>query len=89
MSELGRCSCKLLALGDARSFRDKQNMDYNSFYSKLFAPLESLLGSIDVDTLVAVIGFDEGGPLNFCIIGLGSPDPIRTYVSCEMAIREE
>ncbi len=64
-------------------------MDYNAFYSKLFAPLESTLGPIDANTIVAIIGFDAGGPLNFCTIGYGGTHPIKTYVSCEMAIRDE
>ena len=64
-------------------------MDYNSFYSKLFAPLESTLGPIDANTIVAIIGFDAGGPLTFCTIGYDTTHPTNTYVSCEMAVRDE
>ena len=44
-------------------------MDYRAFYARLFAPLEERLGPLDPDTLMAIIGFDEGGPLNLCTIG--------------------
>jgi len=64
-------------------------MDYNSFYTKLFAPLESSIGPIDAETIAAIIGFDAGGPLNFCTIGYNTSNPIKTYVSCEMAVRKE
>ena len=63
-------------------------MDYHNFYRQLFAPLESSLGRIDRDTIVAILGFDMGGPLNFCTIGRDSDRPCRTYVSCELAVRE-
>ncbi|MCA9078444.1 MAG: suppressor of fused domain protein [Planctomycetaceae bacterium] len=64
-------------------------MDYNSFYSKLFAPLETSIGAIDADTITAVIGFDAGGPPSFCTIGYDSTHPIKTYVTCELAVRAE
>ena len=44
-------------------------MDYQQFYRQLFAPLESQIGSIDANTIFAIIGFGCGGPLNFCTIG--------------------
>ncbi len=44
-------------------------MDYHAFYAQLFSPLDSKLGPIDPETMVAIIGFDAGGPLGFCTIG--------------------
>jgi hypothetical protein len=64
-------------------------MDYQEFYRQLFAPLESTLGPIDRDTIFAIIGFDAGGPLNFCTIGCDKGAACVTYVSCELAVREE
>jgi hypothetical protein len=64
-------------------------MDYLRFYRQLFAPLESSLGLIDRDTIVALVGFDAGGPLNFSTIGSERGDRCITYVSCELAIRED
>lgn len=62
-------------------------MDYQSFYLRLFAPLEARLGPLDPGTLMAIIGFDEGGPLNLCTIGRG--EEIVAYVSCELAVRDD
>jgi hypothetical protein len=64
-------------------------MDYRTFYSKLFRPLAKAVGPIDRDTIVALIGFDFGGPLNFCTIGAKKKNPVVTYVSCELAVRKE
>ena len=64
-------------------------MDYHKFYRRLFAPLEASIGPIDRDTLVAIVGFDAGGPLNFRTIGSERSGPCITYVSCELAVRDE
>jgi hypothetical protein len=64
-------------------------VDYIKFYRQLFAPVEAILGPIDRDTIVAIIGFDAGGPLNFCTIGRGSGERFVTYISCELAVRAE
>ncbi|HEY2787524.1 MAG TPA: suppressor of fused domain protein [Fimbriiglobus sp.] len=64
-------------------------MDYKQFYETLYAPLAASIGPIDKNTIVAIIGFDAGGPLNFCTIGVDSGSKIITYVSCELAVREE
>lgn len=65
-------------------------MDYNAFYEQLFAPLEARLGRpLDVDTLMAIIGFDEGGPVNLCTLGRDAGEACVAYVSCEMAVRDE
>lgn len=64
-------------------------MNYRTFYSKLFRPLSQAIGPIDRDTIVAIIGFDFGGPLNFCTIGAKKKSSVVTYVSCELAVRQE
>src|SRR5262245_28536020 len=64
-------------------------MDYKKFYTELFAPLERRYGPIDSDTIAAIIGFDSGGPLNFCTIGANPAEGHITYISCELAVRNE
>lgn len=64
-------------------------MDYQAFYRQLFAPLEAILGPIDRETLMGIVGFDAGGPLSFCTIGCDRSDGFATYVSCELAVRED
>lgn len=63
--------------------------DYRLFYEQLFAPLEQQLGAIDPHTIMAVIGFDAGGPLNFCTIGSLKGNEHTVYISCELAVRAE
>jgi hypothetical protein len=63
-------------------------MDYQKFYAQLFAPLEQQLGPLDADTLMAIVGFDAGGPLNLCTIGRERGERFVTYVSCELAVRD-
>jgi hypothetical protein len=62
--------------------------EYRKFYAQLFAPIEVQLGAIDANSLVAIIGFDCGGPLNFCTVGKGR-EKFVTYVSCELAVRDD
>jgi hypothetical protein len=64
-------------------------MDYKQFYRQLFAPLESQIGPIDVYTIFTIIGFDCGGPLNFRTIGSEREERAITYITCELAVREE
>jgi len=63
-------------------------MDYKTFYGQLFKPIEDRIGPIDPNTIVAIVGFDCGGPLNFCTVGYGQTAFV-TYVSCELAVRKE
>jgi len=63
-------------------------MDYTRFYKLLFQPIEERIGHVDDATLMAIIGFDCGGPLSLCTVGHGR-DRFVTYVSCELAVREE
>jgi hypothetical protein len=64
-------------------------MDYQRFYRDLFAPLAAQIGPIDRNTMFAIIGFDCGGPLNFCTIDADRGKRVITYVSCELAFRQE
>jgi hypothetical protein len=63
-------------------------MDYKRFYDTLFTPLAAQLGTIDENTIFAIIGFDAGGPLNFATIGADSGSNPISYVSCELAVRD-
>lgn len=63
--------------------------DYPGFYERLFALLQAQSGPLDTDTLTAVIGFDAGGPLSLCTIGRDSGADVVTYVSCELAVRDD
>lgn len=62
--------------------------EYGEFYAQLFAPIEAQVGAIDENTLVAIIGFDCGGRLNFCTVGRGREEFVA-YVSCELAVRDD
>jgi hypothetical protein len=64
-------------------------MDYERFYTALFAPLRESIGPIDKNTIFAIIGFDVGGPLNFCTIGADRSSGPISYISCELAVRDE
>lgn len=64
------------------------HMDYNRFYKQLFQPIEERIGPIDEATIMAIIGFDCGGPVSLCTVGRGR-EPFVTYVTCELAVREE
>ncbi|HTV48802.1 MAG TPA: suppressor of fused domain protein [Phycisphaerae bacterium] len=64
-------------------------MNTEKFYRRLFSRLETELGSIDPDTIFAIMGFDGGGPLNFNTIGAQKGAQFVTYVSCELALRNE
>lgn len=64
-------------------------MDYNRFYERLFAPLEAALDRrLDDETLIAIVGFDEGGPVNLCTVGRGVPGDGVVYVTCELCVRD-
>ena len=63
-------------------------VDYSSFYKNLYSPLVRSIGTIDPKTIVAIIGFDCGGPLNFCTIGAENSTGLITYISCELALNK-
>jgi hypothetical protein len=58
--------------------------EYKDFYDKLFTPIEAEYGVLDADTIVAIIGFDVGGPLNLCSI-----ENQNLYISCELCCRDD
>jgi hypothetical protein len=63
-------------------------MDYKRFYKHLFQPIEERIGPVDEATIVAIVGFDCGGPVSLCTVGRGS-EPFATYVTCELAVRDD
>jgi len=63
-------------------------MDVHHFYDALFEPIAERMGPLDADTIVSIIGFDAGGPLNLCTVGHGKRAFV-TYVSCELAVRDD
>jgi hypothetical protein len=64
-------------------------MEDRSFYELLFAPIAAEYGAFDSGTLSAIIGFDGGGPVNLHTIGRNSGGDFITYVTCELALRED
>jgi hypothetical protein len=58
--------------------------DVKAFYAELFKPVETALGPMDEDTLMAIVGFQAGGPVSLCTVGR-EKQPFATYVSCELA----
>ncbi len=63
-------------------------MDYQRFYQQLFRPIEERIGRVDEATIMALIGFDGGGPVSVCTVGRGR-EPFVTYVTCELSVRKE
>lgn len=63
-------------------------MDYNEFYKQLFQPIEESIGPVDEATIMAIVGFDLGGPVSLCTVGR-CREPFVTYVTCELSVREE
>ena len=60
-------------------------MDYNKFYERLFRPIEERVGALDAATIMAIIGFDCGGPVSLKTVGWGRRQFV-TYVTCELAV---
>jgi hypothetical protein len=63
-------------------------MDYQRFYKQLFEPIEQRIGHIDEVGIVAIIGFDCGGPVSLSTVGRGH-EKFVTYVTCELSVRPE
>jgi hypothetical protein len=63
-------------------------MDYQRFYQQLFQPIEERIGRVDEASIVAILGFDWGGPVSLCTVGRG-PEQFITYVTCELSVRDE
>jgi hypothetical protein len=62
-------------------------MDYRRFYKQLFRPVEERVGRVDEASIMAIIGFDCGGPITLCTIGRGR-ERFVTYITCELSVRE-
>jgi hypothetical protein len=63
-------------------------MDYQRFYKQLFQPIEDRIGHVDEASMMAIIGFDCGGPVTLCTVGRGR-EQFVTYVTCELSVRDE
>jgi hypothetical protein len=63
-------------------------MDYQRFYKQLFQPIEERLGHVDEANIMAIMGFDCGGPVTLCTVGYGR-EQFVTYVTCELSVRDE
>jgi len=63
-------------------------MDYKKFYKQLFQPIEERVGSVDEVSIMAIIGFDCGGPVTLCTVGRGR-EQFVTYITCELAVNNE
>jgi Suppressor of fused protein (SUFU) len=64
-------------------------VDHQTFYMQIFASIEAEVGPVDPISLVAIVGFDAGGPLTFRTFGAKTGDACVTYLSCELAVRED
>jgi hypothetical protein len=63
-------------------------MDYQQFYKQLFQPIEKRIGHVDEASIMAIIGFDCGGPVTLCTVGHGR-EQFVTYVTCELSVCDE
>jgi hypothetical protein len=63
-------------------------MDYQRFYKQLFQPIEERIGHVDGASIMAMVGFDCGGPVTICTVGRGR-ERFVTYVTCELSVRKE
>lgn len=64
-------------------------MESEEFYDLLFAPVAAELGPFDTTSMGAIVGFDMGGPISLMTIGRDRNEEFVTYVTCELAIRED
>ena len=64
-------------------------MDYNRFYKHLFTPIEERIGPLDKAGIMAIIGFDFGGPVSLSTVGRERRKKFVTFVTCELACRKE
>jgi hypothetical protein len=63
-------------------------VDYQRFYKQLFQPIEARIGHVDEASIMAIIGFDCGGPVTLCTVGYGR-EQFVTYVTCELSVCDE
>lgn len=64
-------------------------MKERELYDLIFAPVISSLGAFDSCCLTAIVGFWAGGPISLQTIGRERNEPFVTYVTCELAVRED
>src|SRR5690348_2362772 len=63
-------------------------MDHKRFYERLFQPIEERVGPLDKASVMAIIGFDCGGPVTLCTVGRGR-EKFVTYITCELSVHEQ
>jgi hypothetical protein len=61
---------------------------YDEHYEALFRPVVERVGPLDPETLTSIVGFDAGGPVSMCTVGLGRA-AFPTFVTCELSVRED
>ena len=59
-------------------------MSYEQHYKALFAPLEKEFGDLDSETIMAIVGFSVGGPINLC-----QRAEARLLVTCELSVYDK
>ena len=64
-------------------------MDYERFYKHLFSPIEDRIGPFDKAGIMAIVGFDCGGPISLSTVGREQRKKFVTYITCELACRKE
>jgi len=64
-------------------------MDDTRLYNELFKPVIEEFGPLDPATLTSIIGFDAGGPVSLCTVGRSQRRQFVTYVTCELALRDD
>ena len=63
--------------------------EIQEMYKQLYKPVEEKMGPLDPTSIVALIGFDMGGPLNLRTIGRERGEKFITYISCELICRDD
>lgn len=61
----------------------------DDFYDSLLGPVSAELGGFDPECLTAIVGFDAGGPVSLLTIGRRTSSEYVSYVTCELAVRED
>jgi hypothetical protein len=64
-------------------------MDEAALYELIFAPVVGSLGALDECCLTAIVGFWADRPISLRTIGRDQRDTFVTYVTCELAVRED
>lgn len=59
-------------------------MSYQEHYAQLFDHLQTDYGRLDAETIVAIVGFAEGGSVNLSTQGKSS-----LFVTCELSVYPE